>query len=346
MTATIDEALERLAPYGPDLRNGLTNHAPMAVEALCRLGRADAVHPWIDRYAPGMLPRPPRVDRIGDDWRSALGRTDRTTEWMELFEAELRAAPWQSVVATWASRLAPAVCASAMHGIIRVGHAVRSLGDAETPPRLRELAEALGYWAACYQKLPESVAGASVARARAREAILWVPLVPPEARKFAGTIVSSLEALDEFPPFAPVIEMLDSDGDPSALVSELTETFARVLVANATDVLGAIVFVHGITDLTAIRSLLPWLEPELGRRMIRYGWQASAALYATFGSALPTVSESEGSLDVASLVDAAVAHGDEHAIKVTEACVREHAIRPSAAYLAAARRTIELLPRA
>jgi hypothetical protein len=117
-----------------------------------------------------------------------------------------------------------------------------------------------------------------------------------------------------------------------------------VLIANAHDVLGAIVFVHGVTGLTAIRSLLPLLEPETARRMVRYGWQASAALYATFGSALPERRDVDARTDVASLVEAAVAHGDEHAIKLTEACVREDAIRPSAAYLAAARRAIELLP--
>jgi hypothetical protein len=316
----------------------------MTAEALCRLGRADAVLPWIDRYAAGMMPRPKRVERIGSDWRRALGRTDRTTEWMELFEEELREAPWRDVVVCWADRLAPAVCASAMHGVIRVGHAVRSLEDVETPARLRELAEALGYWAASYQRLPESAAAASVKRLRSRDAIANVRRVPPEERKFAGTIVSSLEGLAEFHAFGSVASLLDTEGDPGETISELTETFSRVLIANAHDVLGAIVFVHGVTGLTAIRSLLPLLEPETARRMVRYGWQASAALYATFGSALPERRDGDARTDVASLVDAAVAHGDEHAIKLTEACVREDAIRPSAAYLAAARRAIELLP--
>jgi questin oxidase-like protein len=346
MRNTIDEALERLAPFGPDLANGLTNHAPMAAEALCRLGRHEAVLPWIERYAPGMMSRPPRVERIGSDWPRFLGRTDRTTDWMALVEEELREASWLDVVVKWADRLAPAICASAMHGVIRVGHAVRSLEDAETPLRRRELAEALGYWAACYQTLPDSGADAPAMRARSREAIANVARVPPEERKFAGTIVSSLEALADFAPFAGVASMIDAEGDPSETISELTETFARVLVANAHDVLGAIVFVHGVTGLTAIRSLLPVLDPEPARRMVRYGWQASAALYATFGSALPNPDDVELPADVDSLVDAAVAHGDEHAIKLTEACVREHAIRPSAAYLAAARRAIELLPRA
>ncbi len=40
---SMDEALPILSEYGPDLSNGLTNHAPMATEALCAMGRPDAV---------------------------------------------------------------------------------------------------------------------------------------------------------------------------------------------------------------------------------------------------------------------------------------------------------------
>jgi len=47
--AVLDEALEVLASAGPDLRNGMSNHAPMAVEALCALGRSDAALPWLVR---------------------------------------------------------------------------------------------------------------------------------------------------------------------------------------------------------------------------------------------------------------------------------------------------------
>jgi hypothetical protein len=46
------------------------------------------------------------------------------------------------------------------------------------------------------------------------------------------------------------------------------------------------------------------------------------------------------------LVDMAVAHGDEHAIKFTEACLRPHTMNPSPAYLAAARNALDMLPRA
>ena len=41
-------------------------------------------------------------------------------------------------------------------------------------------------------------------------------------------------------------------------------------------------------------------------------------------------------VDREALVDRALATGDEHAIKFTEACLREHAVNPKPIYLEAA----------
>jgi hypothetical protein len=70
----LDEGLSRLAATGPEYRGGLSNHGPMAAEALVRLGRADAVEPWLDGYLK-RLDGPPRpADRITDaTWRDAPG---------------------------------------------------------------------------------------------------------------------------------------------------------------------------------------------------------------------------------------------------------------------------------
>ena len=104
----LDAALEQLAAFGPDLSNGMTNHAPMVVEALAALGRAEATRPWLDGYRPLLLPRPAARARIArDGWRAALGRPERTGDWNALFESELGEAPWQEVLARWAARLAP-----------------------------------------------------------------------------------------------------------------------------------------------------------------------------------------------------------------------------------------------
>lgn len=340
--STLDEALDVLAPYGGDLRSGLTNHAPMAVEAMAAMGRADAVLPWLEGYRREILPLEPAREPIGADWRAALGRTDRVGDWNAYFEAALAEAPWPDVVARWGARLAPAFCASATHGVLRTGHAVRGLAERETPARRRELARGLAYWAASWQTLPTGTAAGPATTAR--EAISRVPRVPPAERRFSGTIVSSLEALANFPAFAPVAGMLDVERDPAAVVSDVTETFARVYLANAHDFLTAIVFVHGITSVAALRSLLPHLPAPAAREATRWAWQSSASLYATFGSAAPGPDEIEPPRESADeLFDRALHNGDDHAIKVTEACLREHAQNPAPAYLTAARHAIGIL---
>jgi hypothetical protein len=121
------------------------------------------------------------------------------------------------------------------------------------------------------------------------------------------------------------------------VLSELTETFARVYLGNARDWLGTVVFVHGVTSVAALRSLLPYLSQAAARAATRYAWQSSASLYAAFGTAAPRAGEIDAPAASADEIAwQAVASGDDHAIKFAEACLREHAIAPSNAYLAAA----------
>jgi len=340
----MDEALEVLSPYGPDLANGLTNHAPMAAEAMCAMGRADAVMPWVERYRKGMMLRPSARAPVSENsWREALGREDRYADWFPFFESALAAEPWPVVVDRWLARLGPGISAAATHGVIRVGHAVRSLDAGESRVKVRELADGLAYFAATYAELPTPNERRD-GTAKPSEAIDRVAVVPPERRKFSGTITSSLDALGEFPPFTAVIDLIDVHGEPAALISELTRTFARVYLANAHDFLTAIVFVHGVTSAAAIRSLLPHLSEETRRAALLFAWQAGCGLYASFGSRPEPLGAIEPPPESrATLVDMAIANGDEHAIKVTEACLREHALDPSPAYLACARHAIETL---
>jgi Questin oxidase-like len=344
---SLDDVLGTLSAFGPDLRNGNTNHAPMAVEALCALGHGDAAVPWLERYRGELLPMPGRRERITpESWRAALGKTKRAGDWSAFFAEELLGAPWREVLDRWVGRLAPGLCASAAHGVIRVGHAARSLALGESPARLRELADALASWAYAYQELP-TAAPSGARGVPAREAIRRVPVVPQDRRRFAGTIVSSLEALDDFPEFAPAIDLLEVGGDPEAQLAELTRTFARVYVANAHDTLTSIVFVHGITSATALGHLLPHLSEANRRAGLRFAWQTGAALYAAFGSRPEPARDVEPPRDpAAALAERAVAHGDEHAIKLAEACLARNAVRPDPAYLAAIEMTLGLLPRA
>jgi len=341
--AVLDTALERLSASGPDLSNGFTNHAPMAIEALCVLGRGDAALPWLEtnwRYRSMLLPRP-KAGQAFADGDAALGN-GRPEDWSVFLAGDFSAQNWHEGVARWTARLSPGASAAALHGIIRTGHAVRSLQDRVTPLRLRELRDAFAYWAAHYGTLP--IAPGTAAPLPAAAAILRVKPIPAAMQRRGGAITTALGVLAEDPDFPAIIELLDVGGDPEAILSDVTEAFARLYLANAVDGMGVITFIHGVTGAVALRSLLPLLPPDQARTTLRHLWQAGAGLYAALGVAPPVAGPvAPPQEDAPALIERAVASGDEHAIKFTEALLREHAIRPSPAYLAAAAHAITAL---
>lgn len=340
----LDEALASISSAAPDLRNGLTNHAPMAVEAMCAMGRGDAVLSWLDAYRKSMDAWPSAGRRVSPEkWRDALGQPGRVADWREFFQNELQEAPWRDVLDRWTARLCPGISASATHGVIRVGHAVRSLEVAETAARYSELASSLAYWASTYQSLPSDLS-ANPSAAPVSEAIKRVEVVPLQDRVYAGSITSSLLALDNFPPFAPVIGLADLRGSVMSVVSDLAEVFARVYLANAHDPLTAIVFIHSVTSVAALRKMAPHITEETARKAMRFAWQAGCGLYATFGSFPSPVGQiAESAESSETLIDMAIAGGDEHGIKFTEACLSEAALRPSVVYTAAVRHALATL---
>ena len=342
--APLDDALALISAYGPETTNGNFNHAPMVVEALCALGRPEAVMPWLERYQPRMTPRPPAVEAIrGEDRDAALGRRERFSDWDAHIAWDLHTGFewWQHGLDAWAARLAPGYSAAAAHGAIRVGHAARGLAEQPTEPRQMELAAALASWAASYAELPlpEAMHREHLAPA---SAIREVALMPPEQRR-PGNITAALGRLDAFPQFAPAIDLIDVDGDPEALLAALSETFARVFIANAVDIRTFIVFAHGVTAVHALGNIVPHVEPATTRLLARYAWQAGCGLLSCFGSGTALAENlAPVAMDREELIDRAIANGDEHVIKFTEACLRRHQIAPSAAYPTAIRHALGL----
>jgi Questin oxidase-like len=140
MATTIDEALDIIHRTGPDLVGGNSNHGPMVAEALLTLGRPGSVMPWLEGYKNRFQDRPQLRHPISpESWHESLGDSSRSADWVAFFDHELAEKTWQSVLQAWVPHLAPGLMAAATHGLIRTGHAVRSLGAGETPPRLHEL---------------------------------------------------------------------------------------------------------------------------------------------------------------------------------------------------------------
>lgn len=327
----MEQALELMADLAP-----LSNHGPMAAEALVALGRSDKVVAFAEKYKKRFTPIYPAKHQAitQNNWREALGDGKRVADWTNFFDRELKQAGWKQVLEQWADTLAPGMAAAAAHGLIRTSHAVRSLSVKETELRRRELAEGLGYWAAYYQTLPERN-NAKTEKLKPAQAVKLIPVLPTEQRSRNGSIMIGLKSLNDFSPFADTIDLVKTTGKPEQILSEVTKIFADVYMKNVTQG-NFIALLHAVTGTTALRSFLPYLSPAATRKMLRYGWQTAAGLYSisSIGSTNRFPEEKEIKRD--DLIDRAAASHEEHAIKFTEACLREYVLNPTPVYLLAA----------
>ncbi|MFK0215146.1 questin oxidase family protein [Streptomyces sp. NPDC090298] len=328
-TGTLDEALERLHTTGPERRGWLSNHAPMAVEALVRHGRAPAVHRWLDHYAPKLEELPPaHLPVTAGTWREALGDPVRITDWTRFFSRELADRPWRDVLAEWWPRLLPGIAGGATHPVIRTGHAVRTLlTTEETAPRRAELAHALGYWAARHQPLPPLAPLAAAPTAAA--ALDAVPPVPEQD----GGIRARLAQLTAFPVWGAA-------PDPAAAKELLTELVTAATHRYASHGHGEpVMLVHAATAPNAVLRALPALPRALWAPSVTAAWAAAAAVTAAY-TPREAAPYARTGLTPEEVFERAAAHGDDHTIKFTDTALDVG--DPLA--LAAAVRSIDLNP--
>ncbi|MFJ1550396.1 questin oxidase family protein [Streptomyces sp. NPDC088246] len=330
-TGTLDEALERLHTAGPERNGWLSNHGPMAVEALVRHGQAPAVHRWLDHYSHKLEDMPDTASRVtAENWREALGDPRRIADWTVYFERETAGRPWRDVLTEWWPRLLPGIAAGATHPVIRVGHSVRTLlaGEASAP-RITELAHGLGYWAARHQPLATLTPLAPAPSAAA--ALDAVPPVPEQS----GGIRDRLAQLTAF----PVWPQRFTD-DPDEARARLQELVRAATHRYATHGHGEpIMLVHAATAPNAVLRTLPALPRALWVPSLEAAWAASAAVTAAYGPAEPAP-YTPATASAEELFARAAAHGDDHTIKFTDTALDIG----DATALAAALRSIELNP--
>jgi questin oxidase-like protein len=360
--AVID-ALERLDDLGYErgAQGDLANHGPMGAEALAVLGRGGDVAAWVEGYRKAMPHHDPPAPRFALDpedessWRGALGAFDRAGDWEQLFRRALADAPWREVLVQWWPRLLPGLIAGLTHGVIRTAHAVRGLAATETPHALQltELARGLAYWAARYTTLPGQahfLGEHGRGRHSLADAVKALPRVPlaQDAIPWMAVARDRLQRLDGLPGYLDTLDAVAPE-QTQHLLSDMTTEFAGIYLAHPE--LFPIPLIHGVTAPAAVRLVLPHLPDELHMPSLAALWQMHTALLLAFTSdrtGEDTVRERAAETDVPpfeELVERAVAHGDEHVIKFTEAAMREHALRPDPRYATAVLAAHERIPR-
>ena len=365
-TGTLDEAYERLHATGPEFDGWLSNHGPMAAEAMVRHGQAGQVHRWLDGYMARLEEFPRGTGPIGADWQDALGDPRRIADWTAYFRREVTAQPWRQVLGTWWPRLLPGVAAAATHGVIRVGHAVRALTqDGADAEHLAELAHGLAYWAARWQPVPGTAAAeppritahtpgpetASAAAPAAGPAITDALAAVPRIADQTGGIRDRLGRLTELPGWPAAL----AAPQIPASAGELGSWLAGLVDAATTRYLwyghgNGVMLVHSATAPNAILRTLPALDRQLWAPSATAAWAAAAALTSIYAPATPaprtTLPDSPGGPQAAEETFArAVEHGDEHVIKFADTAADVFARTGNPAALAAAIRATHLIER-
>lgn len=348
----VDDALDRLSAYrfvdGP----GMATHGPMGAEALSTLGHDDLVSAWVEGYKARheVIPAPPAIARLDPEseasWRPALGDPQRLSDWDDLFTRALGESAWPDVLQVWVPRLLPGYAGAFTHGLIRTAHAVRALESIVDPSPLvtRELARGLAYWAGTFKALP----GRPELRGTLSlsEAVAGLPRPDEAWSPIEAGLFSRLHELRGFP---AAVEALGPPPSIDEALSDLTIAFARLVVTRP-DVV-PIGLVHAVTPVAGARTLLRYLPSTSTEQVYAQLWQVDAAIASGFvpASGRPRAAGDgdDAGVPVPSpdeLAARAAGHRDPHAVKFTEACIRENALRPDPAYLLAAREVLKRTP--
>jgi len=349
----LDEAYVRLHHWGPEFggENGLSNHGPMAAEVLSRRGLDDQVGSWLDRYVTRLETLPGEDDPITEDNRAeAMGRLSRVGDWVAFFRRAVREAPWPEVLEAWWPRLLPAIASGATHGLIRTGHAVRTvLGGDTSPDAVDEIAHALGYWAARAIFVPGLAAPAGDLDAPA--ALAALPRLPEQS----GVIRDRFDRLAGLPAWTPSLTTLRAPATPAEIPAALAGLVEAGVRQYATLGYGSpVLLVHVATAPNAMGHLLPALPQPLWPSSFAATWAACAAITVAYAPATPRppsaspataspATASPSSAGPADLMARAAEHGDEHVIKLTDTALDAYARTADPALLTAATNCAELI---
>jgi hypothetical protein len=292
--------------YDPVTAHGFSDHLPMALVALHRLGASDArLDELSGRYVHGLLPVRPE------------GQAARAVHDVAIARDGI-----EPVVRSYLPGRLPGIGSAAFHCVIRLAYALEA-GHAG------QVAAALAYW----DEADEPLGAAPLPEASPDPVALLGALAADPAlgcRSFGGGSISEqmarVAATPEFAAAAGLRVGPDSLADIAAA--------ARALLAAT----GDFTALHAVTGTHAVRVVLPLLDPPARDRALRFLFQAVAAAYVTIGTppvappAAPVVAPgdvaaaAEAVPSWAEIAAAAVANGDEHVVKLAYSAREEAAV--------------------
>ena len=293
--------LDAGAAYDAEYGRSLSNHRPMALAALKRLGADDARLAAFDAAYSRRLHAmpPPEPWPAGEPWPDHLGHTRWWPRYRALFTEWLRE-EGHDLLRPVLPRLLQGVGAAAFHGLIRTAYGLQS-------GHMGEIADGLAYWAC-----------------------RWLPLEGAPAdpdRSRVGLIFEGMQDAAAAPGFEAALRRVPlDDGTLPRLAKDSADLYAAS---------GDFVVLHLVTSAHAMRSVLPFVdEPLAGVDGYRRAWVAARrACGATAGRPAALLPWDE-------IVAFALGSDDDHLVKLVDSCREETAQHGGDAWQRAASRAV------
>ena len=308
MANTLDEMLSKARRYGAEYKGGLSNHLPMALIALDRLGADDQrLHRFAEFYATRLdrMPQPSGVAITADNWKDHTGGHTYNQEYVDFFAAELKRLGKTDALRRYVPELMSGVGGGAFHPLIRLGYGLDAGAN-------QEVAEALAAWAIAYLDLGLSNFASSepllaqLEHLRTDTAVLEIKPAGPN-------IFSRLAVIGSSPAFAQFGGLAVDWG------LDDIRSAALAIYAGTEDNFTAL---HLVTSAHSLRLLLTAL-PELTDESLSCFWRALCAAYISIGLPKPTEAAPDTTLDWRTIARAACASNDDHVIKFVYTCKQE-----------------------
>jgi Questin oxidase-like len=331
---TLIELLDQSLAFDAEYQSKLSNHLPMLLAALQRLGASDAqLTAALQRYSAQLQAMPAlQAWPLGDPWKAPLGQPLAWPRYRDLFAMWLREEGAGAVLHQTLPALLPGCGAAAFHGLIRTAYAVETAHSAE-------IAHALAYWACRWLDLglavdaapsggtvadPATLVGLATKQATkqgakqgakqdAKHAAKGAAAGPDATGAASPYIVERMHHSAHSLGFAATVQPLRLDADTlHRLARHAAQSYARS---------GSFTVLHLVTSAWAMRVLLPFTDHVPAA--VGCYWQAYAAAAVSESPRLKLDAAAPKPRPWPELVQAALHSQDEHLVKLVDACRQE-----------------------
>ena len=305
ISAACSQLLDRAAVYGPLYGNDLSNHLPMALVALDRMGASPTrLEQFYARYASRLVRRRPPAAPLQPN--HSFGVMSDFEGVLAYFREQIAERGKEPVLRAWLPFLIPGVAASAFHALIRLAYAVDAYHDGE-------IAAGLACWVTEYQRLGELGAPTR----RSLDDIVGELSQRSAAHRFnPGLIVDRMADAAQLP------AVLAAATQPEHLQFADVANFAIRMYAAC----GDFTVLHMVTGCHALRIISPYLEDPAAAT--RHLWHAVMLAFLSTGLELQRTDRASAAPrhDWPQCLGRAVESDNDHVVKLTYTAWREAAV--------------------